>query len=190
MKKNTWNILFIAILLVSFSCGQKKADDSTEVAEDQNEKKFDDTNLEDDTEFAVDAANAGMAEVQLGQLAQSNASSPAVKKFAQMMIDDHSKANDELKGVAMKKNITLPSSINDKMKKKYDDLTEKKGEDFDKDYIDLMVSDHKDVISSFEKEADKGKDPDLKTWASEKLTALRHHLDMAEQTKNELKAKQ
>jgi putative membrane protein len=189
MKKNTWSILFATILFLSFSCGTKQADDSKEVAEDQNEEKFDDTNLEDDTEFAVAAADAGMAEVQLGQLAQTNASSAAVKQFAQSMIDDHTKANEELKTLAQQKNITLPTSLSDKKKKKYDDLAEKRGEDFDKDYIDLMVSDHKDVVDAFEKEADKGKDPDVKTWASGKLAALRHHLEMAQQTQDAVKKK-
>jgi putative membrane protein len=187
MKKNTWNILLVAVLFLSFSCGNKKNDDSKEVAEDQNEEKFEDTNLENDTEFAVKAADAGMAEVQLGQLAQTNASSAEVKKFAQSMIDDHSKANEELKSAAQQKNITLPAAISDKMKKKYDDLAEKRGNDFDKDYMDLMVSDHKDVIDAFEKEADKGKDPDLKTWASDKLPALRHHLEMAQQAQEVIK---
>jgi putative membrane protein len=189
MKKNTWSILFIAILFLSFSCGTKQADDSKEVAEDQNEEKFDDTNLEDDTEFAVAAADGGMMEVQLGQLAQTNASSAAVKQFAQTMIDEHSKANEELKTLAQQKNITLPTSLSDKKKKKYDDLAEKRGEDFDKDYIDFMVSDHKDDIDEFEKEADKGKDADVKTWASGKVPVLKHHLEMAQQTQDAVKKK-
>jgi putative membrane protein len=182
MKKNTWNILLIVILFLSFSCGEKKADDTKEIAEDQNEEKFDDTNLEDDTEFAVAAADAGMMEVQLGQLALTNASSAEVKQFAQSMVDDHSKANEELKGLAQKKNITLPAALSDKMKKKYDDFVEKRGEEFD-------IDDHKDVVDKFEKEADKGKDPDLKAWAASKIPTLKHHLEMAEQRKDIVKKK-
>jgi putative membrane protein len=188
MKKNTWSILLIAILLTSFSCGTKK-DDSKEVAEEQNEEKFDDSSIEKDTEFAVAAADGGMLEVQLGQLAQTNASSPQVKEFGKTMSDEHSKANEELKALAAQKNITLPSALSEKKRKKYDDLAEKKGEEFDKDYIDFMVEDHKDDIDKFEKEADKGDDADLKTWASGKLSTLRHHLQMAQEAQEALKDK-
>jgi putative membrane protein len=186
MKKNTWNILLIGILFISFSCGNKK-DDSKDVAENQNEEKFDDTNLEKDTEFAVNAADGGLYEVQLGQLAVANASSEQVKKFGQSMIDDHGKANEELKTTAQQKNISIPSALSEKKQKKYDDLAQKKGADFDKDYIDMMVSDHKDDIDAFEKEAKDGKDPDLKAWASNKLPTLRHHLEMAKEAQDALK---
>jgi putative membrane protein len=186
MKKHIWNTLLIAILLTSFSCGNKK-DDSKEVAEDQNEEKFDDSKIEKDTEFAVAAADGGMLEVQLGELAQTNGASAGVKEFGKTMADEHGKANAELKALAASKNITLPGALSDKCQKKYNDLVEKKGADFDKDYIDLMVSDHKDDIDKFEKEADKGNDADVKTWASGKLPTLRHHLEMAQQTQDALK---
>jgi putative membrane protein len=189
MKKSVLNILLAATLLVSFSCGNKsgQGEDSKEVAEDQNEEKFEDSSIERDTEFAVAAADGGMMEVELGKLAQTNASSAQVKQFAQMMIDDHSKANEELIALAQQKNITLPSSLSDKKRKKYDDFAEKKGEEFDKDYIDFMVDDHKDDIDKFEKQADKGNDADLKAWASGKLPTLRHHLEMAQQAKDAVK---
>lgn len=187
--KKLWTIFLSTAFAVSLmSCGnQNKAEDTKEVAEEQNEEKFDDSNIEKDTEWAVQAADAGMLEVELGKLAQTNAASPEVKKFAQMMVDEHTKANDELKAAAAAKNITLPAALSDKCQKKYNDLMEKKGEEFDKDYISLMVSDHKDVIDAFEKQADKGNDADLKTWASGKLPTLRHHLEMAQATEEVVK---
>src|SRR5690606_28857010 len=140
MKKKL-NLFFIAALALAISCGNpNKQEDSAEGAEDQNEEKFNDSNLERDTELAVEAADGGMLEVELGKLAQTNGSSPQVKKFGQMMADDHSKANDELKALAQQKNITLPAALSDKHQKKYNDLAEKKGKEFDKDYIDFMVS--------------------------------------------------
>jgi len=187
MKKYTLNILMSATLILLWSCGPKKAEDSKAVAEDQNEVKFENTNLEDDTDFAVKAADGGMLEVQLGQLAQTNASSTEIKKFGQMMVDDHTKANEELKRIAQQKNITIPATLSEKMRKEYDNLTEKKGAEFDKDYIDLMVSDHKKDIDAFEKEADKGKDADLKSWASSKLPTLKHHLETAQKTQDAIK---
>src|SRR5687768_18424506 len=97
--KKLWTILGAAAFSCAvIACGnQAKQEDTKEVAEDQNEEKFDDSNIEKDTEFAVKAADGGMLEVELGKLAQTNAASPEVKKFAQMMVDEHTKANDELK---------------------------------------------------------------------------------------------
>lgn len=186
--KKIWTIIGAAAFSFAvISCGNPKQEDTKEIAEDQNEEKFDDSNIEKDTEFAVKAADGGMLEVELGKLAQTNAASPEVKKFAQMMVDEHTKANDELKAVAAQKNITLPATMGEKCQKKYNDLAEKKGNDFDKDYISLMVSDHKDVVDEFEKEADKGNDPEIKAWAGEKLPALRHHLEMAQATEEVVK---
>lgn len=180
-------ILFLSLLLLSASCSTKKAEDTKEVAEEQNEAKFDDTNLEDVTEFAVNAADAGMMEVQAGSLALTKASSPKVKEFAQTMIDDHTKANEELKALAQGKNISLPPSLSDKCQNKYQDLSEKSGSDFDKAYADLMVKDHKDVVDMFKKASDNAKDADLKSWATEKLPALQHHLEMAQALEESIK---
>jgi putative membrane protein len=127
-----------------------------------------------------------MLEVQLGQLAVSKASSPSVKKFGQSMIDDHSKANEELKSLAAQKNITLPAALSDKNQKKYDELSGKTGPEFDKAYSKFMVDDHKEDIDEFKKEAEKGDDPDLKSWAAGKISVLEHHLMMAEAARDEV----
>jgi putative membrane protein len=175
------SILFAACFFVLASCGTKTdQDDSKEVAEEQNEEKFDDTQLEDATDFAVEAADGGMLEVQLAQLALTKASSPQVKEFAQKMIDDHSKANEELKKLAQSKNITLPSALGEKNQKDYNDLAEKSGADFDKAYCEFMVKDHKEDLDKFKKAAEKSEDPDLKSWAAGKVPVLEHHLSMAE----------
>jgi putative membrane protein len=187
--KKIFTLLYASAFTLSLvSCGnQAKQEDAKDVAEDTNEEKFDDSKIEKDTEFAVKVADAGMLEVELGKLAQTNGSHPEVKKFAQMMVDDHTAANNELKTVAQQKNITLPAAMGEKCQKKYNDLAEKKGEEFDKDYISFMVSDHKDVVDMFEKEAENGNDPDLKAWASQKISALRHHLEMAQATEEIVK---
>jgi putative membrane protein len=182
MKKiKMLNLLWVVCLFALAACGTKSnPDDSKEIAEDQNEEKFDSTKLEDDTEFAVNAADGGMLEVQLGQLAATKASSPKVKEFAQKMVDDHSKANDELKSLAAQKNISLPASLSEDKQKKYDDLAGKSGADFDKAYSEFMVKDHKDDIDKFKKCADDAKDADLKAWAAGKVPVLEHHLSMAQ----------
>lgn len=178
MKKIILSLLVSAMMFTWVSCGDGRQD-STEVAEDQNEETVD-NKKEDDAEFAVEAADAGMLEVQLGTLALTKGSSPEVKKFAQMMVDDHTKANNELKALAQQKNITLPTTLGNQHQRKLDNFNDKTGADFDKEYMDLMVKDHKEVIDAFEDEAEEGNDAELKSWASSKLSALRHHHQEAE----------
>lgn len=188
-------VIIGSVFLIS-SCGDGSTADSQlsdstkdakEVAQDQNEQKFDSTAMKDDVDFAVKAADGGMLEVELGKLALQNAASPRVKDFGQMMVDDHSKANAELKQTAMQKNITLPAAMSDKCQKMYADLSKKKGKDFDKAYMSAMVDDHKDDVDEFKKQADNGKDADLKSWAAGKVPVLQHHLDVAQNVKDSIK---
>ncbi|MEO7988941.1 MAG: DUF4142 domain-containing protein [Chryseolinea sp.] len=173
-------LLLLCTFFTLASCS-KKEKDSKEMAEDQNEKKFNDSEIENDTEFAVAAADGGMLEVELGKLAQANASSEQTKMFGEMMVSDHSKANEELKTLATQKNISLPTELSDKNRKTYNDLAEKTGKDFDDAYTDFMVKDHKKDIDKFKKEAENGEDQDLKSWAAGKISTLEHHLEMAKQ---------
>ncbi len=190
MKKRTLQFLVAASMgTLMMSCGgnNAKQEDPKEVATEQNDEKFDDSNKEKDTEFAVAAADGGMLEVELGKLAQQKATSAEVKKLAQMMVDDHSKANDELKALAAQKNISLPATLSDKSQKKMNDLSEKTGADFDKAYADAMVDDHEEDIDKFEKEAENGNDAEVKSWAAGKVTTLKHHLEMSKATQEAVK---
>ena len=184
MKRITLSALFIASMMTFSACNNNKAEDSKEVAEEQNEEKLDDTKLEDDSKFALAAADGGMVEVKLAQLAEANGSSKAVKDFAADMIKDHTKANDELKALAQQKNISLPMSLSDDKQKDYDDMAKKKGKDFDQAYAAYMVDDHQEDVSEFEKAAKDCKDADLKAWAAGKVPTLQHHLEMAKKMKD------
>jgi putative membrane protein len=135
-----------------------------------------------DSTFATKAAQGGMAEVQLGQLATRKASNPDVKAFGQQMVDDHSKANDEFKGLASRKGVTLPSSLDAKDQATYDRLSKLDGAAFDRAYMADMVRDHRADIAEFEREASHGSDPDIKGFASNTLHTLKHHLEMAQST--------
>jgi putative membrane protein len=186
--KTILNIFSIACLALLMSCGDTKENtDSKEVAKEQNDDKFDSTKIEDDTKFAVDAAAGGMMEVKMGTLAQANGMAADVKSFGKMMVDDHNAANEELKALAAKKNISLPTTLSEKHQKDYDDMAAKKGKDFDEAYMDYMISDHKDDIDEFKEEANDGHDPDMKAWAAGKVATLEHHLDMAKAAKDKLK---
>ncbi|MEO6729873.1 MAG: DUF4142 domain-containing protein [Ferruginibacter sp.] len=179
------SLVFAGFLFLS-SCNDstKTETDSKEVAEEQNEKKFDGNSLEEDANFVVTAADGGMMEVQLGQLAQRNGKSTKVKQLGKMMVDDHSKANSELKTLAASKNITIPDSLGESKREKFNDFMKKKGTDFDKAYAEFMVDDHKKDIDNFKKQAERGNDSALKAWATGKISTLEHHLHMAEETRD------
>ncbi|HXZ80624.1 MAG TPA: DUF4142 domain-containing protein [Terriglobales bacterium] len=133
-----------------------------------------------DKSFLKDAAEGGLAEVELGQLASQKASSPEVKKFAERMVKDHTKANDELKQIAAQKGVDLPDKpgVTDRMTKAR--LSRLDGEKFDKAYMDDMVKDHKKDVDDFQKESAKGQDPDVKNFAAKTLPTLQEHLNEAQ----------
>jgi putative membrane protein len=93
------------------------------------------------------------------------------------MAREHQKAYDDLSALAKKKNITVPAAVSDNSQKKYNDLSEKKGSDFDKQFCDDMVGGHKDAIDRFETASKEATDPDIQTWATNMLPSLRMHLD-------------
>jgi putative membrane protein len=133
-----------------------------------------------DADFAKKAAQAGMAEVAAGKLAASKGQSAAVKSFGQRMVTDHSKAGDELKTVAAKSGVSLPSAISPEQKAAAQKLEQTKGADFDKAYAKQMVSDHEEAVALFENEAASGTDPGLKAFAGKTLPTLKEHLKMAQ----------
>jgi putative membrane protein len=133
-----------------------------------------------DRQFIMEAARGGMAEVELGQLASDKAESPAVKQFAQRMVTDHGKANDELKSLAQSKNIMLPTDLDAKHKATKDRLSKLSGAQFDRAYMQDMVSDHQKDVSEFKKQSTSAKDPELKAWAAKTLPTLQEHLQMAQ----------
>lgn len=140
-----------------------------------------------DASFIKDAAQGGMLEVELGKLAQNKAASEKVKEFGKRMEQDHSKANDELKKLAADKGVQLATALDSKHKSNVDKLAKLSGADFDKRYMSDMVSDHKADVKEFQKEADKGKDADVKQFASKTLPTLKEHLQLAESTEKEVK---
>lgn len=130
-----------------------------------------------DTDFMKEAAIGGMAEVELGRLAASKAVNAEVKKFGQMMVEDHSKANADLKTLAAKKNAALPTDLDAEHKSTMDELRAKTGADFDREYVEEMVDDHEEDVAAFEKQAQSATDPDVKAFAAKTLPVLKKHLD-------------
>jgi len=142
---------------------------------------------EADSSFAMKAAQGGMAEVELGNLAMQKATDAKVKAFAQQMVTDHTKANDDLKSVATKDGMTLPTTLDSKDMSTKSKLSNLQGADFDKSYMEDMVSDHEKDVSEFQHEADHGTNPDLKAFAQRTLPVLQNHLQMAKDALAEVK---
>jgi putative membrane protein len=133
-----------------------------------------------DRKFLETAAKDGLAEVELGQLASQRAESPEVKQFGQRMVQDHGKANDQLKQLAQSKGVDVPTETDKSHQKKMEKLQKLSGAQFDKQYMDDMVKDHKKDVKEFQKQAKSAKDPDVKAFASQTAPVLQEHLQMAE----------
>lgn len=130
-----------------------------------------------DADFYKKAAEGGMAEVDMGKVAQSKATNPSVKDFGAMMVSDHSAANDKLKALAASKSTNLPSSPSMGQTATKKRLQMMSGESFDKAYIKDMIKDHQEDIKEFKQEANSGKDPDARAFAAATLPTLQTHLD-------------
>jgi putative membrane protein len=138
---------------------------------------------EDPNHFAMEAAQGGLAEVQLGRLAVEHATNPAVKQFGQQMVDDHSKAGNELMQLAARKQMQLPTDVSAEQKETMTKLSKLSGADFDKAYVDAMVDDHEHDVKDFQAQANEGQDADLKAFAAKTLPTLQHHLQMIKDIK-------
>ncbi len=193
MKKVTYYFIVLMVGMCQ-ACNNGGAGDSVKEAKDANDKKDSATSMtradsstivsatpvdKDAADFAVEAANGGMMEVELGNYAKQNAASKRVKDFGDMMVRDHSKLNDEMKSLAASKNITLPAGTGDKAKKEMSELMKKTGSAFDKAYMNMMLDDHKKDVSEFEKTAKDCKDSGIKSFAEKALPVLMRHLDSA-----------
>lgn len=154
--------------------------DTSKPAAAKSSKKMDET-------FTMKAAQGGLAEVQLGQLAVQKASNPDVKAFGQKMVDDHQKANDQLKDAAGKENFAMPTAPAAKDKAEAARLEKLSGAAFDKAYIAHEVADHKKDVAEFQHEAKSGQDEQIKNFAQQTLPTLQEHLKLAQQTQVKLK---
>lgn len=193
MKKSSY-LVMIAVAGMLFQACHSNRNDSTDAADSVNKVKDTTTTgktgiavVADDAKFAVDACNGGMTEVELSKLASAKAVKPEVKKFADMMIMDHTAAGEQLKAIAKAKNITLPDSVNADSKKAIEDLSKKSASDFDKAYVDKMVSDHKSTVDMFESASKNLKDADLKAFVDKTLPTIKGHLDNIKKIKDNMK---
>lgn len=164
--------------------------DPQETAQAQNEAQHEATTpntsagdareekLNYDSEFLTKAASGGLLEVELGKLVSQRGTTAQAKTFAQHMVTDHTKANEELKALAAKRNITLPGGLSTDHQKVYDDVAGAKGLGMDKKYLQEMQKDHEEDVKEFQEAAAQASDPEIKAFAAKTLPTLKMHLDM------------
>jgi len=132
-----------------------------------------------DYKFLTEAAKGGMMEVRLGEIAKEKATSQPVRDFAQRMITDHSKANDELRQLAASKGATVPAEISHHENAMIENLQKVSGREFDKEYMAAMTKDHKKDVKEFQDAVKDVSDPDLKAFAQKTLNVIQDHLRTA-----------
>ena len=186
--KKLMTFLLAAGITGFFACGNADRNDNNTAAdndrmgteksaEEHNDAKFNSDN-EKDAAFVVDAVKDNLDEIAMCDLAMQRASHTEIKELAKTLSDHHAKANNELAALAQKKSITIPSTT-DVENAEYKNLTNKSGNDFDKEFYNHVVSMHKDAIQRFEKAAQDSKDADIRNYAASQLPTLRAHLDRA-----------
>ncbi|WP_235526525.1 DUF4142 domain-containing protein [Nostoc piscinale] len=132
-----------------------------------------------DRQFINEAAQGGLAEVQLGQLASQRAANNAVKQFGLRMVQDHTQVNNQLKQLAARKDVKLPTTLNRENQQLQQRLSKLSGANFDREYMTHMVQDHQKDVSAFQTEAKQGQDADVKAFATQTLPTLQEHLQQA-----------
>ena len=146
----------------------------------------DDEKLDDKT-FVTKASASGLTEVNLGRLAEKQASSEAVKKFAKMTVEDHTKANKELNKLADTKKFKVSERMTREQQELHDKLSKLDGAEFDREYMAGQVKSHEQGVALFEKQSKGGMDEGLKNFAEKTLPTLKMHLKMAKEIKDKLK---
>lgn len=191
--KNFLFLLYSTAFTVMIACSSQEKD-AKELADSINQTKDTVTNSADiitvrdnEAEFATNAADAGLAEINLANLAVTKTTNTEIKAYANMMLKDHGMANDELITLAKSKNITLPSAMSAEHQKHRNELAELTGSDFDKKYAKLMEENHVKTLAFMEHQARKGTDPDLKAFASKTVPVINSHLNAIRKIKDGLK---
>jgi putative membrane protein len=129
-----------------------------------------------DTNFILAAAQGGMTEVKLGELAATNGMRADVKEFGQMMVKDHTAINDDLKALAAQKGITLPDSLDAKHQAMVDRMMALTGSEFDDAYIKGMIKAHTKDAKAFKAESAATQDADIKTFLDKSIPVVEAHL--------------
>jgi len=187
ISKKLFALCVAATLFALGACNSgPKEEDTKKEAEKQNDTMVAKPE-KNDAQWIVDVQAANLKEVRVSKAALAHATMTHTKDLAQMMIDGHQKAYDDLAALAKSKNIAVPTNMTSSDISDSTKIADDKTKDVDKDYCDMMVSAHKDAIDKFQKESTDGADPDVRNWATSMLPNLQKHLDAALQCQEECK---
>jgi putative membrane protein len=179
---------FAVIIFAAISCKNDNNTNPKDEAEDRNEAKFTDKSSERDAQFMVDAASAGLMELRMSEHARDRATTQDVKDLANAMITACTAMNAKIKALADSKQITVPTDITSKESDDIADMDKKTGRDYDEEYVDKIMSIHKDAIEDYDKAANQADDPDIRNYFATSLPEMRHQLDMAASSDQKLDA--
>lgn len=133
-----------------------------------------------DHRFMETAVQGGVKEIELATLAQQRAASEPVKQFAARMVEDHGKANEELRQLAAARSLQWPAGLDRAGQREVQHLGTLSGADFDRSYMRLMVADHRKTVADFQQAAKSAQDTEVKAFASRTLPTLQAHLEQAQ----------
>jgi putative membrane protein len=194
--KRIFRILTVVSLVSMLACNEAKREndgeaadnkDSKEQADEANDEKFEDNDMENDADFVARTVELNYGEIKFAQLATQNSSNPEVKKMAAMLVTDHTKTLNELKAFASGKSISVPVEEDDEARRKTERFSDEAGKDFDKKWCRQMIDRHEESINKFEKRIDKTEDADLKAWLTKTLPVLKSHRDQLEAIHDRIK---
>ena len=176
MNRFSWGAALAVGFLAGCAQTQRAADTTLAAAKAQ----VNPTLSTSDAAFMTTAARGGLAEVQMGQLAQQNGRSAVVRRFGQQMVSHHGRSNQEMVALAQQTQLTPPSTIGAEHQRIYDDLAKLRGSAFDRAYAQAMVRDHQEDPRAYQAEAQNGTDPDVRAFAARHVPILQEHLRMAQ----------
>lgn len=157
-------------------------------AQKRNTKENEHGNNQQERQFVQHATAAGKSEVKMGELAQLSGGHAMVREYGMMMVKDHQMANKELEQYIQQNGYAdLPEIADAADDEAYQQLSQKKGDDFDKAFARQMIEDHEKVIRLFTEQAENGRDEQLKNWAAGKLPVLKEHLEHARRLQQTIK---
>ncbi len=180
-------LLCLGLTVAVTSCSNENKD-SKELADEMNDEKFDEDE-EKTADKLVHAYSANLFEIKAAENASLNATTEEVKKLSEMLMEAHTKMNTDIKALAIKKQISLPSDLTEEQRKELEKLSEKIGFDYDKAFTEQMKYKHEEALRFYEKTADKCDDAEIKSWAAAEVPEVRSHLDMVLITENSIKDK-
>ena len=167
-------------LLLACSVGAQQQQQQRQQRNRADDRNKDDVSNVSDQDFVQRVAMGNLAEVEIGRLALRQSNNADMRKFAQRLITDHGKANQELARIATAKGVVLPRQLDKEHRETATKLSKLRGADFEHSFASDMVEDHKKDIALFEHIAKNGKDKDIKAWAEKTLPTLKEHLKMAQ----------